>query len=75
MKHLRSAPAGPRWRGNDHEGIDMTPGYNHGTVYVSTVPVNPTVGEYLAARITEGGALEPRFTLATKGKVQQRAVF
>ena len=26
--------------GNDHEGIDMTPGYNHGTVYVSTVPVN-----------------------------------
>ena len=34
--------------GNDHEGIDMTPGYHHGTVYVSTVPVNPTVGEYLA---------------------------
>jgi alcohol dehydrogenase (cytochrome c) len=33
--------------GNDHEGIDMAPGYNHGTVYVSTVPVNPTVGEYL----------------------------
>ncbi|HEY6312862.1 MAG TPA: PQQ-binding-like beta-propeller repeat protein [Streptosporangiaceae bacterium] len=33
--------------GNDHEGIDMTPGYHHGTVYVSTVPVNPTVGEYL----------------------------
>jgi hypothetical protein len=26
----------------------MTPGYNHGTVYVSTVPVNPAVGEYLA---------------------------
>jgi len=34
--------------GNDHEGIDMTPGYDHGTVYVSTVPVNPQVGEYLA---------------------------
>jgi alcohol dehydrogenase (cytochrome c) len=33
---------------NDHEGIGMTPGYNHGTVYVSTVPVNPLVGEYLA---------------------------
>jgi Glucose dehydrogenase len=33
--------------GNAHEGIDMAPGYNHGTVYVSTVPVNPTVGEYL----------------------------
>jgi len=33
--------------GNDHEGIDMAPGYNHGTVYVSTVPVNPRVGGYL----------------------------
>src|SRR6266516_6723201 len=33
--------------GNNREGIDMAPGYNHGTVYVSTVPVNPTVGEYL----------------------------
>jgi outer membrane protein assembly factor BamB len=33
--------------GNDHEGIDMAPGYNDGTVYISTVPVNPTVGEYL----------------------------
>jgi alcohol dehydrogenase (cytochrome c) len=32
---------------NDHEGIDTTPGYNNGTVYVSTVPVNPLVGEYL----------------------------
>jgi alcohol dehydrogenase (cytochrome c) len=33
--------------GNDHEGIDMAPGYNDGTVYVSTVPVNPAVGQYL----------------------------
>jgi outer membrane protein assembly factor BamB len=33
--------------GNDHEGIDMAPGYNDGTVYVSTVPDNPSVGEYL----------------------------
>ncbi len=33
--------------GNNHEGIDMAPGYDNGTVYVSTVPVNPTVGEYL----------------------------
>jgi len=32
---------------NDHEGIDMAPGYNNGTVYVSTVPVNPLVGGYL----------------------------
>ena len=33
--------------GNNHEGIDMAPGVNHGTVYVSTVPVNPLVGVYL----------------------------
>ena len=33
--------------GNDLEGIDMAPGYNDGTVYVSTVPVNPTKGTYL----------------------------
>jgi alcohol dehydrogenase (cytochrome c) len=33
--------------GNNREGIDMAPGYNHGTVYVSTVPVNPNKGEYL----------------------------
>jgi alcohol dehydrogenase (cytochrome c) len=32
---------------NNHDGIDMAPGYRDGTVYVSTVPVNPTVGEYL----------------------------
>jgi len=35
--------------GNDHEGIDMTPGYDHGTVYVSTVPVNASTG------VTYGG--------------------
>ena len=33
--------------GNVHEGIDMAPGYNDGSVYVSTVPVNPAVGQYL----------------------------
>ena len=33
--------------GNNHEGIDMAPGYDNGTVYVSTVPVNPKVGQYL----------------------------
>ena len=31
--------------GNDHEGIAMAPGYDHGTVYVSTVPANVT-GQY-----------------------------
>jgi alcohol dehydrogenase (cytochrome c) len=33
--------------GNDLEGIDMAPGHNDGTVYVSTVPVNPNKGQYL----------------------------
>ena len=33
--------------GNDLEGIDMAPGYNDGTVYVSTVPVSPGKGQYL----------------------------
>jgi len=32
--------------GNVHEGIAMAPGYDHGTVYVSTVPANVT-GQYL----------------------------
>ena len=32
--------------GNDHEGIAMAPGYNHGIVYVSTVPANVS-GQYL----------------------------
>ncbi|HMF55684.1 MAG TPA: FAD-dependent oxidoreductase, partial [Pyrinomonadaceae bacterium] len=36
----------------------------------------PSVGEYVAARVTdERSAVEPRFTLATKGKIQRRAVF
>jgi alcohol dehydrogenase (cytochrome c) len=45
---------------NDHEGIDMTPGFNNGTVYVSTVPVNPTVGQYL------GGAKSTLWALNAK---------
>ena len=35
----------------------------------------PALGEYVAARVVEGGVVEPRFTLATKGKVQKRTVF
>ncbi len=31
---------------NDHEGIDMAPGYHDGTVYVSTVPVNAIHSNY-----------------------------
>jgi glucose dehydrogenase len=48
---LSAATGRQLWRrtliGNDLEGIDMAPGYNDGTVYVSTVPVNPNKGEYL----------------------------
>jgi len=35
----------------------------------------PALGEYVAARIREGGAVEPRFSLATKQRVQQRTVY
>ena len=35
----------------------------------------PALGEYVAERIINGGAVEPRFTLATKKTMQQRAVF
>ncbi|HKF44252.1 MAG TPA: FAD-dependent oxidoreductase [Thermoanaerobaculia bacterium] len=35
----------------------------------------PAVGEYVAARILEGGKVEPRFSLSTKEKVQNRAVY
>jgi len=40
-------------------------GYKHG----------PAVGEYVAARILEGGAVEKQFSLATKERVQKRAVY
>jgi alcohol dehydrogenase (cytochrome c) len=46
--------------GNDREGIDMAPGYNRGTVYVSTVPVNPTVGQYLGGAKSTLWALNAR---------------
>ena len=35
----------------------------------------PALGEYVAAQILNGGALEPRFTLATKAAVRQRSVY
>jgi sarcosine oxidase len=35
----------------------------------------PALGEYVAARVVEGGSVEARFTLATKDTVQKRAVF
>ena len=35
----------------------------------------PVVGDYVAERITSGGPVEPRFTLATKATSPQRAIF
>jgi sarcosine oxidase len=35
----------------------------------------PALGEYVAAKVLEGGAPEPRFTLATKANVRKREVF
>ena len=35
----------------------------------------PAVGEYVTARIVEGGNVESRFSLATKEKVQKRVVY
>ncbi|MCI0350105.1 MAG: FAD-dependent oxidoreductase [Acidobacteriales bacterium] len=35
----------------------------------------PALGEYVAARIIEGGEIEKRFTLVTKETVRKRAVF
>jgi glycine/D-amino acid oxidase-like deaminating enzyme len=35
----------------------------------------PAVGEYLAARILQGGAVDPRYSLATKAQIQNRTVF
>jgi alcohol dehydrogenase (cytochrome c) len=61
---LSAATGRQLWRrtliGNDREGIDMAPGYNDGTVYVSTVPVNPTVGQYLGGAKSTLWALNAR---------------
>lgn len=35
----------------------------------------PALGEYVTERILSGGTVEPRFTLATRQKVQKRSVF
>ena len=35
----------------------------------------PAVGEYVAARIADGAAVDPKLSLATKKQVQQRTVF
>ena len=44
--------------------------------FISFIPKHgPALGEHVAARIVEGGPVETRFSLATKGKVQKRAVY
>lgn len=35
----------------------------------------PSVGEYVASCVTQGGAVEPRYSLATKQTLQKRAVY
>ncbi|HEV2177747.1 MAG TPA: FAD-dependent oxidoreductase [Terriglobia bacterium] len=35
----------------------------------------PVMGEYVTAQVLDGGPAEPRFSLATKAKVQHRSVF
>jgi monomeric sarcosine oxidase len=35
----------------------------------------PAVGEYVALRIEDGGAVDPKFSLSTKERVQKRTVF
>jgi len=35
----------------------------------------PAVGEYVAERILQGGAVDPRFTFATKERIQKRSVY
>ena len=35
----------------------------------------PAIGEYVTKLLTAGAAIEPRFSLATKGEVQKRAVY
>jgi glycine/D-amino acid oxidase-like deaminating enzyme len=35
----------------------------------------PALGEYVAEKVTAGGEIEPRFSLATKATVRQRAIF
>lgn len=44
---------------NEHEGIDMAPGYNDGMVYVSTVPLN-------ANELYEGGGVGVLWALDAK---------
>jgi len=54
----------PAWENVWLVGGGSGHGFKHG----------PAVGEYAAARVLDGGPVEPRLGLATKGRVQERAV-
>ena len=54
----------------DHENVWLVGGGSgHGFKH------GPAVGEHVARLVNEGGAVEDRFSLATKEKVQQRAIY
>ena len=54
----------------DHDNVWLVGGGSgHGFKH------GPALGEYVAARMIEGGAIDPRFTLATKAEVQHRLVY
>jgi monomeric sarcosine oxidase len=55
----------PEWANAWLVGGGSGHGFKHG----------PALGEYVAARIADGKPVEPKFSLATKQKVQQRTVF
>lgn len=55
----------PAWNNVWLAGGGSGHGFKHG----------PAFGEYAAARILEGGVVEPRFSLATKAEDQKRSVY
>lgn len=55
----------PAWKNVWLVGGGSGHGFKHG----------PAVGEYVTARILQGGGVERRFSLATKKKVQRRAIY
>jgi len=55
----------PAWKNVWLVGGGSGHGFKHG----------PAVGEYVTARILQGGEVERRFSLATKKKLQRRAIY
>jgi glycine/D-amino acid oxidase-like deaminating enzyme len=54
----------PQWENIWLVGGGSGHGFKHG----------PAVGEYITNRIVHGGAVDPRFSLATKAERQERTV-